>query len=121
MNIPPTSPTDAPSPPPPTAGAGSSSTSPDWYQNLSQHLDTLSLDIQQMRLDHQYDMHTLSEEQDRRLRTLSKEQDQRFETFLPNKLTWLSSCGISFLHRLISHFLDMVDYLVLVYVLVFLM
>ena len=35
-----------------------------------------------------------------------------FETFLPSKLTWLSSCSLTFLHRLCSHFLDIVDYLV---------
>ena len=46
IDIPPTSPTDAPSPPPPTTSDGSSSTTPDWYQNLSQCLDTISLDIQ---------------------------------------------------------------------------
>ena len=45
MDIPPPSPTDAPSPPPPTAGAGSSSAPPNSYQNLSQSLDTMSLDI----------------------------------------------------------------------------
>ena len=45
-DIPPPSLTHAPLPPPPTAG--SSAASPDWYQNLSQHLDTMSLDIQQL-------------------------------------------------------------------------
>ena len=46
MDIPHPSPTSAPSPPtPPTAGVGSSYTPPNWYQNLSQCLDTISLDI----------------------------------------------------------------------------
>ena len=60
MDIPPPSPT-APvsphSPPPTTTAAGSSSAPPDWYQRLSQCLDTMSLDVQQMHCDHQEDMH----------------------------------------------------------------
>ena len=71
MDIPPSSPR------PLTTGAGSSSALPDWCQNLSQHLDTISLHIQWLRQDHQDDIHTLSKEQDWQLRTLS-EQDWRF-------------------------------------------
>ena len=77
MDIPPPSPTGAPSPStPPTVGAGSSAAPPDWYQNLPQRLDTLSLDIQELRQYHQDDIHILSEEQDRRFHTLSEEQDR---------------------------------------------
>ena len=65
MDIPPTSLTDAPLPSPPTAGVGSSSAPPDWYQNLSQHLNIISLNIQKLRKDHQDDIRTLSEEQNR--------------------------------------------------------
>ena len=46
MDIPLPSFIEAPSASPPTAGAGLSSTPPDCYQNLSQRLDTISLDIQ---------------------------------------------------------------------------
>ena len=67
MDIPPPSPTTSPSPhsppPAPFTVAGSSSAPPDWYQRLSQHLDTMSLDVQQMHRDHQEDMR----EQDRHL------------------------------------------------------
>ena len=73
MDIPLPSPTTTPSPPSPpplTTGVGSSSSLVDWYQNLSQHLDNISLDIHQLQLDHQEDMHTLIEEQDRCFRKL---------------------------------------------------
>ena len=70
MNIPLPSPAAALSPPPSTTGAKASSTPVDWYQNLSQHLVTISLDIQQLRLDHQEDMNSLFEEQDRHFREL---------------------------------------------------
>ena len=63
MDIPPTSLTDAPSPPP-TTSVGSSSAPLGQYQNLSQHLDTISLDIQQLRQDDQDDIRALSEEKD---------------------------------------------------------
>ena len=82
MDIPPPSPIDAPSPPPLTVGTCSSSTLPNWYQNLSQHLDTISLDIQQLRQDHQDDIRSLSEEQDQRLCTLFEEQDCRFREIM---------------------------------------
>ena len=46
MDIPLPSPIVDPSSPPPTTGARSSSTLLNWYQNLSQRLDTISLEIQ---------------------------------------------------------------------------
>ena len=57
MDIPPPSPIalaslHSPHPAPTTTG-GSSSAPPDWYQRLSQRLDTISLDFQQMSLDYQ--------------------------------------------------------------------
>ena len=65
MDIRPPSPTGAPSPPtPPTGRVGSSSAPPNWYRNLSQLLDTMSLDIQQLQQNHQDDIRILSEEQD---------------------------------------------------------
>ena len=82
MDIPPPSPTHAPLPPPPTASAGSFAAPPDWYQNLSQHLDTMSLNVQQLRQDHQDDIRILFEKQDRRFRTLSEEQDRRLCTLV---------------------------------------
>ena len=55
MDIPPPLSTAAHSPPPPpTNGTGLSSAHPEWYQNLSQHIDTLS-----------FDLRAPSEEQDR--------------------------------------------------------
>ena len=46
MDIPPASPTAAHSPlPPPTDGIGSSSDHPEWYQNLSQCINTFLLDL----------------------------------------------------------------------------
>ena len=67
MDIPPPSPTTTPSPstiaPSPTPGAGSSSLSFNYanaFQDLSQRLDTISLHVQQLQLDHQEDMHTLN-------------------------------------------------------------
>ena len=69
MDIPPPSPTAPPSPPPSTDGTGSSSAPPNWYQHLSQRLDTISLDVQQLHQDHQEDMHLLNAD----VRTLSRD------------------------------------------------
>ena len=41
----------------PSTAAGSSFAPPNWSQRLSQRLDTMSLDVQQMHHDHQEDMH----------------------------------------------------------------
>ena len=50
MDIPPPSPHAAPSPPPP--GTGSSSERPEWYTDLSQRIDSLSLDLRAFSEDH---------------------------------------------------------------------
>ena len=65
MDIPPPSPRAAPSRPPTT---GSSSAPPEWYHDLSQRIDTLSLDMQ-----------ALSAEQDRRFDALEAQQAAMFE------------------------------------------
>ena len=62
--IPPPSPIAAPSSPSLTAGAGASSSYASFnyasaFQNLSQHLDIISLDVQHLQLDHQKDMRLL--------------------------------------------------------------
>ena len=59
IDIPPPSPTNALSS---TAGIGSSAAPFDYasaFQTLSERLDTISLDVQQICLDHQEDMRTL--------------------------------------------------------------
>ena len=79
MEIPPPSPTTQmnvhsclliASPPPSTTDVGSSSALLNWYQNLSQCLDTISLDIQQLQQDYQDDIRTLSKKQDRHFQEL---------------------------------------------------
>ena len=96
IDIPPPSLTAAPSS---TTGVGSSATPFDYvnaFQNLSERLDTISPNIQQMRLDHQEDMRTLTgdfhayqEEQDRCLHELLAQQSEMFQfmrTHLPPPL-----------------------------------
>ena len=64
MDIPPSSPTAAHSPPPPpTDGTGSSFDHPEWYQNLLQRIDILSLDLR-----------ALFEEQDCRFGAVKSQQ-----------------------------------------------
>ena len=98
MDIPPLSPTAAPSL---TPGAGFSSTSFDYasaLQDLFHHLDTISLDVQQLQLDHQEDMriligdmctltgdfHAYREEQNRRLQELLAQQANMFQYIRSN-------------------------------------
>ena len=69
MDIHPSSPTGALSPPtPPTAGVGSSSAPLDWYQHLTQRLDTISLDMQAQ-----------AEENDRQFWELIAQQTEMFQ------------------------------------------
>ena len=92
MDIPPPSPTTAPSS---TVGVGSSAAPFDYvndFQNLSERLDTISLDAQQLRLDHQKDicrltrdMHTLT----RDFHAYREEQDQRFRELLAQQADML--------------------------------
>ena len=85
MDILPPSPTTALSL---TIGAGSLVALLDYvsaFQNLTKCLDTISLDVQQMLLDHQEDMRTLTgnfqvyEEHDRRSRELLAQQTDMFQ------------------------------------------
>ena len=85
MDIPPPSPT-APTSPHSLAHAHatdvrSSSAPPNWYQRLSQRLDTMSLDYQQMHRNHQEDM---------------REQACRLGALRHNKLRFYASCDLNF-------------------------
>ena len=76
MDIPPHSPIVAlspSSPPPPyTVDAGSSSAPPDWYQKLTQHLDTISLDMQAQ-----------TEDNNRRFREIMAQQAEILQIMQP--------------------------------------
>ena len=92
MDIPPPSPTapaypHVPTPAPPThrPGTGSSSTPPDWYQSLSQRIDTIAVDIQQLHVDHQHDIRQLREAHQLDIRQLSAEHDRRFREIMDHQ------------------------------------
>ena len=78
VDIAPPLPITAPSP---TAGVGSLTTPFDYaiaFQHLFECLDTISLNVQQIRLDHQEDMHTLTSD----FHAYREKQDRRFQKFM---------------------------------------